>query len=182
MRLRFGVAMPPKGGRTCVIGVEVKEHRDPNTQRLSHEFVVGLVERVTPFTVEAARDRVVDLVGATESARPCVIVDVTTAQGLALQQALRGAYAPALHRPHAHPGTTPKGALFASFLQAYSQGRVTFLPELKYRADLDRALVFYMGGSKSESKQVDIELSSEDEAMVTALCLAMTWPKHGSTA
>jgi hypothetical protein len=56
---------------------------------------------------------------------------------------------------------------------------VTFLPGLKFRADLDKALVFYMGGGVSKH---GVDLESEDDALVIALGLALTWPKHGASA
>lgn len=178
MRVRFGVAMAPKGGRTAIIGLEVFEGRD-SKGRLEHAYHVGSIDWVTPFTVEAARDRAAELMTLLQEHRPCLLVDVGTPQGLALHQALRGSYSPDLHRPHAYPGTGPRAALFSSFLQAYSSNRVTFEPGLPHRADLDRALIFYMSGGVSRT---GVELDSEDEALVMALGLAMTWPKHGPTA
>lgn len=178
MRARFGVAMPAKGGRTAVVGVEVRERRGSDGL-LDHEFVVGYVERVGSYTVDGARERVAALMNAAKDVRPCAIVDVGSPQGLALQQSLRGAYDPELHRPHAYPGAGMRTALFASFLRAYSEGRVRFVHGLAHRADLDRALVFYMGGGTSKD---GVDLSSEDEALVVALGLAMFWPKHGPAA
>lgn len=178
MRMRFGVAMPVKGGRTAIVGVEVREARGAGG-RLEHSYVVGHVERVQPFTVEAARDRVAALMTAFADVRPCAMIDVGTPQGMALRQALRGAYPAELHRPHQYPGTGERVALFASFLQAYSTDRVRFAPGLKHRADLDRSLVFYMGGGV---KKDGAELSSEDEALVVALGLALFWARHGPAA
>lgn len=179
MRLRFGVSMAIKGGRTAIVAVEVKEGRDPNDQRLVHTFTVGAIERVTPFTVEAAALRIVALMNSVADHEPCVIIDVGSPQGMALRQALRGAYNSRLHRPHAYPGTGARNPLFASFLQAYSAGHVRFQPGIKYREDLDRALVFYMGIGVAKD---GVDLSSEDEALVVALGLALFWAKHGPPA
>jgi hypothetical protein len=170
--------MPLKGGRPCVVAAEVREARD-TTGRLVHAFDVGFVDRVTPFTVEAVRDRVADVMTRLQEHRPCAVVDVGSPQGLALWQGLRGAYPRELHRPHAYPGTGMRGPLFSAFLQAYSGGRVRFEPGLGYRQDLDRSLVFFAGGGVQKD---GIDLSSEDEAMVMALGLALTWPKHGALA
>lgn len=170
--------MPLKGGRPALVAVEVLESRDPQ-HRVVHDFVVRHVERVTPFGVDAARDRVAHFVDVMADQRPCVIIDVGSPQGLALHQACRGMWSRDLHRAHAFPGTGPRGPLFSAFLQAYSTGRVTFAPGLDFRADLDRALVFF-GGSGVKSDGVD--LSSEDEALVIALGLAMSWPRHGAPA
>jgi len=178
MRIRFGAAMPSKGGRTAVVGVEVRDARDPSG-RLVHQFTVGAIERVTPFTVEAARDRVVSMMTSVADTRPCAIVDVGTPQGMALRQALVGAYSRDLHKPHAYLGGTARNFLFSAFLQAYADGRVRFEPGLQYRADLDRALVFYLGGGVRKD---GFDLESEDEALVVALGLAMFWPRHGAQA
>lgn len=178
MRLHLGVAMAPRGGRTAVVGAEVLERRD-ETGRLEHRFVIGLVERVNPTTVEAARDRLAELMTALESDRPCAFVDTGSAQGLALRQALRGAWSREIHRAHAYAGTGARSELFASFLQAYSTGHVTFRPGLAHRKELDRALVNYLGGGAAKS---GVELSSEDEALVIAVGLALYWPRHGSRA
>ena len=177
MRLRVGAAMPVKGGRTALVVAEVREGRDTRG-RLNYEFHVGHVERVQPFTVDAARDRVVAIVDALRDQRPCVMVDVGSPQGLALRQQLRTRLGD-LHRPHAYPGTGDRPQLFSTFLQAYSDGRVTFEPGLRQRADLDRALVFYMGGGVLKD---GVELPSEDEALVVATGLALYWPMHGGRA
>jgi hypothetical protein len=178
VRLRLGVAMASKGGRTALVGAEVRQRR-ATSGRLEYDFTVGLVERVHPATVEAARARVAAVMESLADVRPCCIVDVGTAQGLALRQALRGAYKDGLHRPHAYPGHGERVELFAAFLQAYSTERVRFEPGLSHRADLDRALVFYMGGGVGKD---GVELASEDEALVVALGLAMFWPGHGQQA
>lgn len=178
MRLRFGVCMPEHGGRTAVVGVEVQESR-AHDGYLVHDFVVGSVDRVTPFTVEAARDRVCALATAVADLRPCALVDTGSPQGLALRRALRDAYPRDLHRPHAYPGTGSRVPLFSAFLEAYSAGRVHFRPGLAHRAALDRALVFYLGRGVGRE---GVALESEDEALVVALGLAMFWPRHGGTA
>lgn len=178
MRLRFGTAMAAKGGRTAIVGAEVRERRSKEG-RLEHTFLVGHVERVTPGTVEAARDRLAGLMTSFADLRPCILVDVGSAQGLALHKGLRGAYPEDLHRAHSYPGTGDRRDLFAAFLQAYASGRVYFLPGLDHRAELDRALVNYLGGGASKS---GVELSSEDEALVIALGLALFWPRHGPKA
>jgi hypothetical protein len=178
VKIRLGVAMPLKGGRPAIIAAEVLEARDP-TGRLVHGFDVGAVERVTPYSVEAAKARIVAMTTAAKEHLPCVIIDVGSPQGLALHQSMRTGWDRDLHRPHAYPGTGMRGPLFSTFLQAYSAGLVTFQPGLDARSALDRALVFYMGGGVAKS---GVELSSEDEALVVALGLAMTWPKHGGAA
>lgn len=178
MRMRFGAAMPTKGGRCAVVGVEVRESRGAD-QRLRYEYVVGLVDRVEPQTIEAAVGRLRELSGLFADLRPCVFVDVGSAQGLALRQAMIADWPSALHRPHAFAGTGERVALFAAFLQAYSTGRVRFEAGLAHRAELDQALVFYLGGG---AKKDGVELSSEDEALVVALGLALYWPRHGAPA
>lgn len=177
-RVRFGVAMAAKGGRSTVVGVEVREARDAQ-RRLIHHFEVGVIERVQPGTVEACASVVERLMTAAAGVRPCTIIDVGTPQGMALHQTLRGRWSRDLHRAHAYPGTGIRGPLFTSFLQAYSAGRVTFAAGLAHRKDMDKALVFYAGGGVSRH---GVDLTSEEEAMVIALGLALTWPKHGPPA
>ena len=171
--------MPEHGGRTAIVAAEVFERRGTGGV-LEHSFLVGHVDRVAPGTVEAARDRAAGAMTAVLKEKPCCIVDVSTPQGTALWRSLRGAWPKSAHGPHPYggPGYT-RAVLFASFLQAYASGKVRFRDGLAYRADLDRALVFYMGqGVKKEG----VELSSEDEAMVVALGLALYWPRHGAAA
>ena len=179
MKLRVGVAMPLKGGRPSIVVAEVRERRDPDTGRMLHHFHVGSVDRVTPYSVEAAQARIMKIVGATKEHKPCVLIDAGSPQGLALYQSMRTGYPRELHRPHAYPGVGMRPDLFSTFLQAYSAGRVSFEPHLDHRSALDRALVFYMGGGVEKT---GVELSSEDESLVIATGLAMTWPKHGPPA
>lgn len=181
MRLRVGAAMPEKGGRACVIGLEVRRGRDTKGRREWH-YVVGQVDRVQPGTVEAAAARVRSMIEPVRALRPCVMVDVGSPQGLALRQLMRNdrenPWPRELHRPHAYPRDS-REQLFAGFLEAYADGRVSFLPDLPYRDDLDRSLVFYLGGGAAKD---GFELESEDEAMVRALGLALVWPSHGPEA
>jgi hypothetical protein len=178
MRLHIGAAMPVKGGRPVIAGVEVFEGRGEGG-RLRHVYRVGLIERVTPYGIEAARDAVLAFMVSAIQHRPCVVVDTGHPAGLALHQALKTVMPPILHRPHSYPGAGVRPLLFAEFLKAYSEGRVEFEPGLRYRPDLDKALVFYQGGGVQRH---GVELESEDEAMVIALGLAMTWPMHGARA
>lgn len=178
MRLRIGACMPPKGGRTALVGVEVREGKLPDGRR-GYEFVVGMVDRVQPATVEAARDRVLERLAPVTASRPCVIVDVSSPQGLALRTQLREKMPRDLHRPHAYPRDTAQNLLFSGFLRAYSEGRVRFLEGLDFRGDLDKSLLFYMGRGVSKD---GVELEPEDEAMVVALGLGLTWPGHGAKA
>lgn len=178
MRVRFGVAMAPKGGKTAIVGVEVRERRGPDG-RLVHDFEVGALEWISPGTIEAASSRVLELLTLAKDVRPCAIIDVGSPQGLALHQHLRNRQPEGLHRPHAYPGTGSRAPLFGAFLQAYADGRVHFAAGLPNRADLDRALVFYTGGGVSKH---GVELKSEEEALVIALGLSITWPRHGAGA
>jgi hypothetical protein len=173
MRLRFGVAMAPKGGRTAIVGAEVRETRDARG-RLVHAYEVGFLERV-PGTLEASGDRVQELVEALAAERPCVFVDIGSAQGMALRASMRGRWDTS-HRAHAYPGSGERTELFAEFLQAYSTGRVRFRPGLEHRKELDKALVNYLGGGVAKT---GVDLTSEDEALVIALGLALHWPRHG---
>jgi hypothetical protein len=162
VRLRVGVAMPEKGGRTALVGAEVLEWREPDG-RLAHSFLVGFVERVSPPTIEAASGRVVAIAVAMREHRPCFIVDANTAQGDALRRSLRDRLGRDLHRPHGHAGR--RRDLFSGFLTAYTQGRVEVARAARARPDLERALVFYGGGG---TKRDGLELESEDEALVVA--------------
>jgi hypothetical protein len=103
-------------------------------------------------------------------------VDVSSPQGQALRVALNEQMPKGFHKAHEHSGTVD---LFSGFLQTYSASRVAFEPNLDYRGELDRSLVFYMGGGVSKH---GFELSSEDEALVVALGLALFWPRHGEKA
>lgn len=181
MRLRVGAAMPEKGGRAAIVGVEVLRGRDPRGRRAWH-YRVGAVRRVQPGTVEAAAEQVREVIEPAQHLRPCVLVDVGSPQGLALRQHMRNdrehPWPAQLHRPHAYPRDS-RDQLFAGFLEAYADGRVRFLPDLQHRAELDRSLMFYLGrGHKKDG----FELESEDEALVRALGLAMVWPSHGQEA
>jgi hypothetical protein len=166
--------MPIKGGRPAVVAVEIFEGRGPDG-RTTHRYRVGLVERITPYGIEVARDAVRDFMVGAAQYKPCVIVDTGSPAGLALHQALKTALPSSLHRPHSYPGVGARPLLFADFLKAYSEGRVEFVPNLRFRADLDKALVFYQGGGVSKH---GVEL----EALVIALGLAMAWPRHGPKA
>lgn len=177
MRVRFGLAMAPKGGRAALIGVEVRERPGPRSRPV-HEFYVGSLERLTG-TVEAAAERLTELMKAAAEVRPCAIIDIGSPQGQALHRSLRGKFPDGLHQAHAYPGTGQRTALFAAFLEAYGDGRVTFAPDLPHRKELDKALVFYMGGGVTKH---GLELTSEEEALVIALGLAIFWPKHGPAA
>lgn len=176
MRLRVGVAMPERGGRSALVGVEVLEARQADG-RLAHKFRVGLAERVAPGTIDAAMARLVSVAVPLSALGACVMVDVTTPQGQALRASVRDSLPPSGHRPHANPG--PRRDLFASFLAAYSQHRVEFVSGLQAGPDLARALVLF--GGTGRRKDGD-ELKSEDEALVVALCVAMSWPQHGRDA
>lgn len=178
MRLRFGVAMPDQGGRPAVVGVEVRRIGDPKARRQWH-FTVGHVERVAPKTVERARERVEEMVERLKEHRPCVFVDVGNPQGFALRRLWRKRWPKEAHFPHAYERTRADTALFSAFLEAYADGRIDFVPGLPHREELDRALVLFKGGGTSKA---GYELDSEDEALVTALCLALTWPSHGGPA
>jgi hypothetical protein len=171
--------MPLKGGRPAIIGVEVLRSRDPYTKKVLNHFDVGVIERVTPHSVEATKERLLRMVDSVKECFPCVFIDIGSPQGLALHQSTRTGYDKKLHRPHAYPGIGIRGPLFSQFLEAYAAERVSFQPDLPGRAALDRALVFFMGGGVAKS---GVELSSEDEALVIALGLAMTWPGHGPSA
>jgi hypothetical protein len=180
MRLRVGAAMPLKGGRPALIAVEVTKAGRDSRGREAFDFLVGHIERVMPTSVEKTSERLLAIIRAVEDVRPCMIIDAGSPQGLALYQNVRGSgIPPALHKPHAYPGTGQRTGLFASFLQSYSEGRIRFEPGLKHRGELDRSLVFYMGGG---TKTDGVELSSEDEALVIALGLAMSWPRHGGAS
>ncbi len=179
-RLRVGAAMPLKGGRPALVAVEVAVGpRDPKG-RPTFAFTVGHIERVSPTSVELTSERLRRLIEAVGDVRPCMMIDAGSPQGLALYQNVKAApLDPTLHKPHAYPGTGMRTGLFASFLQSYSAGLIRFRPGLPHRAELDRSLVFYMGGG---TKTDGVELSSEDEALVVALGLAITWPRHGPEA
>jgi len=174
--------MPLKGGRPALVAVEVRTGERDARGRSTFTYEIGHIERIQPTSVEGTAERLVALVRAVADQRPCMIIDTGSPQGLALYQTVRGQdLDAALHRPHAYPGTGQRTALFSGFLQGYSAGRIRFAPGLAHRAELDRALVFYTGSAKKSSgTQADVELSSEDEALVVALGLAMTWPRHGA--
>ena len=169
--------MAEHGGRAAIAGVEVTERRLADG-RLEHRFAVGALER-PEGTIEAVAARVRALTAAAAEVRPCSVIDIGSPQGLALRQTLRGAFSSDLHRPHAYPGTGSRRDLFAAFLEAYSAGRIEFAPGLPHRRELDKALVFYLAGEKGKKS---VELSSEEEALVIALGLALAWPRHGPAA
>jgi hypothetical protein len=178
MRLRVGVAMAPKGGRTGLVVAEVLERRTSLMKR-EYSYIVGHVDRITPPTVEEAADRVVALVRNIADEKPCVMVDTTSPQGVALRVALNERMPAGLHKAHAMEGAGIYKDLFSGFLQTYSASRVAFEPGLDYRGELDRSLVFYMGGGVAKH---GFEITSEDEALVVALGLALFWPRHGGKA
>lgn len=175
--------MPEKGGRPTIVAAEVRRAPDKDGRRRWH-FVVGYVERVRKQNIEGARDRVLTLMAATQGDRPCVFVDVGTPQGYALRRSLRDAWtdSPEFHRPHAYERTRFDQSMFAAFLEAYADGRITFVNGLDWRAEIDRALVLYKSGAKLTTKEAGDELASEDEGLVHALSLAMMFPTHGQEA
>lgn len=178
MRMRFGVAMPDEGGRAAIVGVEVTRNPDPKARRKWH-FRVGHVDRVVPKTLEATREKAEQMARMLKESRPCFFVDVGNPQGYALRRLLRERWPEGVHLPHAYERTRADTNLFSSFLQAYADGMIDFAPWLEHRNELDRALVLYKGGGVARS---GYDLESEDEALVTALCLALTWPGHGGPA
>jgi hypothetical protein len=181
-RLRVGAMMPLKGGRPSLVAVEVREGPRDSHGRTTFLYEVGHIERITPASVEGTAERLGALVGAVADVSPCMMIDTGSPQGLALYQAVRAQHrSPGVHRPHSYPGTGQRTALFSGFLQSYAAGHIRFAPSLAFRADLDRSLVFYMGTKKGGTAS-DVELSSEDEGLVVALGLAMTWPRHGAEA
>jgi hypothetical protein len=137
------------------------------------------VERVRAQTIQGARDRVLSLMAAAEQEVPCVFVDVGTPQGFALRRSLRDTWpkTDVFHRPHAYERTRFDSTMFATFLEAYADGRITFADDLDFRGDIDRALVLYRSGGVKEAGD---ELSSEDEGLVHALSLSMMFPTHGT--
>jgi hypothetical protein len=178
VRLRFGASMPEKGGRPCVVGVEVRRAPNQYGRRRWH-FVVGHVERVRQQTIQGTVDVIRDLVLPVSDVDPCVFVDAGTAQGFALRRSLRTEWPDKLHRPHAYQRTRFDNTMFATFLEAYADGRITFRENLPWRKELDRSLILYRAGGVSQAGD---ELSSEDEAMVHALALAIMFPTHGAAA
>lgn len=178
--MHFAVSMPEKGGRPCVVAAEVRRAPDQQGRRRWH-FVVGYVERVKSATIQGARERVRDLVLPLSDVEPCVFVDAGTPQGHALRRVIRDGWPTELHRPHAYERTRFDVTMFAQFLEAYADGRITFRDHIdaQTRKELDRALILYRAGGKSDAGD---ELASEDEAMVHALCLAVMFPTHGPDA
>lgn len=178
MRIRLGVAMPDKGGRTAIVGVEVREASVAG--RRVHHFTVGHVDRVEPGTVEASAARVAELVEQLRAHRPCVTVDLGNPQGHALRRMLRKMLPSELHRPHGYERTKADTHLFAQLLEAYADDRVAIRDGLQHVGDLSLALA--MHGAKKTDRTGAVELSSEDEALVTATCLGLTFPTHGAVA
>lgn len=180
MRLHFAVSMPEKGGRPAVAGVEVRRAPDEKGRRRWH-FVVGYVERIRTHSIQGTRDRLEDLVLPLADVSPCVFVDCGTPQGIALRRSLRVGWPEKLHLPHAYERTRFDSTMFAQFLEAYADGRVTFRPGIDplVRKELDRALILYRAGGKSDAGD---ELESEDEALVHALCLGVMFSTHGPEA
>ena len=174
MRLRLGVAMAVKGGRTAIVGSEVFEKRNLDG-RTVYSFEIGSIDRI-PGTVEGTRDRVIDYITKLAEFKPCVMTDIGSPQGEALLRAMRDGWPKDIHRPHAYEGVGDRKPLFSAFLHAYSNGRVVIPKKLKHRAELDKSLVFFMGSGHAKE---GLELESEDEAMVVALGLSLVWPIHG---
>lgn len=180
MRLRVGAMMPVKGGRPAIVCSEIFERASPDGSR-SYDYVVGRVERVIPFSVEAASARVLAIIAAwtAQGRQACVFTDVNTPQGTVLYSHLRASLPDSVHRPHGFRGRADRADLFGAFLGPYSAGRVRFVPGMDFRADLDRSLVFFGGtGVRADG----VELASEDEALVAAVGLSMQHPGHGPDA
>lgn len=178
MRLHFGVAMPEKGGRPAIVAAEVRRAPSIAGRRQWH-YVIGHVDRVAGQSIEAARDRALELAIITREEEPCFFVDGGTAQGIALRKTMRREWPDDLHRPHAYERTKFDVTMFSHFLEAYADGRITFLPNLDHRRELDRALVLF----RSEGvKSAGAEQLSEDDALVYAASLAVMFPTHGPVA
>lgn len=176
MRLHIAVAMPEKGGRPSVVATEVFRGPDVGGRRRWY-YEIGYVERIADQTVQGARDAVTAAAIKLLDVRPCVFVDIGVPQGYALKRSFRAEWPEAqLHIPHAYQRLKMETALFATFLEAYADGRVTFLDDIPYRKDVDKALILYRGGSTSKAAE---EMPSEDEGLVSALCLSLMWPSHG---
>lgn len=160
--------------------VEVRRAPDQQGRRRWH-FVIGYVERVKTPTIQGTVARVRELTLPLQDVEPCVFVDAGTPQGFALRRSLRAEWPEKLHRPHAYERTKFDMTMFGQFLEAYADGRVTFKPSIDAltRKELDRALILYRAGGKSESGD---ELASEDEALVHAVCLATMFATHGPDA
>jgi len=179
MRLHVAAAMPEEGGRPSVVVTEVFRAPDIAGRR-RWRFVVGHVERVRDQTVQGAREAVSSIITRISDQGPCVFVDIGTPQGLALRRSFRADWPEkTVHLPHAYPRLPRETALFAAFLEAYADGRVTFLDDVAYRSDLDKALVLYRGGKVSKAAE---EMPSEDDSLVVATCLSLMWPSHGPDA
>jgi hypothetical protein len=174
--MHVAVAMPEKGGRPSVVAAEVFRGPDVAGRRRWH-FQVGYVDRVADMTVQGAREAIVELTAKIAEIHPCVFVDIGTPQGYALKRSFRAGWNEKdLHMPHAYQRLKMETALFAAFLEAYADGRVTFLDDVRFRRDVDKALILYRGGATSKAAE---EMPSEDEGLVSALCLALMWPSHG---
>lgn len=183
MRLHVGVAMPEKGGRPAIVAAEVRRAPDEGGRRRWH-YVVGHVDRVRAQTIEGARDATRTLVDRVADVEPCVFVDCGTPQGIALRRSLRVEWPRALHRPHAYERTRFDPVMFAHLLEAYADGRITFLPDLPHRRDLDRALVLFRSSEKDKRSGISAgaDQLSEDDALVFATSLAVMFPTHGPEA
>lgn len=179
MRIHVGVAMPEKGGRPAVVAAEVRRAPDGTDGKRRWHYVVGYVDRVKQQTIEGARDAVREIVDRVIDVEPCVFVDCGTAQGIALRRSMRLDWPKHIHRPHAYERTRFDAAMFAHLLEAYADGRITFLPDLPFRKDLDRALVLFRSTGVSHA---GAEQLSEDDALVFAATLAVMFPTHGPEA
>lgn len=168
--------MPEEGGRPSLVVTEV--YRAPDVAgRRRWRFVIGHVDRVRDQTVQGAREATTSLIRRVEDENPCVFVDIGTPQGLALRRSFRTDWPEKnVHLPHAYPRLPRETMLFAAFLEAYADRRVSFLTDVGYRKDLDKALVLYRGGKISTAAA---EIPSEDESLVVATCLSLMWPSHG---
>lgn len=176
MRVHVAASMPEKGGRPSIVAAEVFRGPDVAGRRRWH-YEIGYIERVKDQTVQGARDAVIAVTQKILDARPCVFVDIGVPQGYALKRSFRAEWPETvLHVPHAYQRLKMETALFATFLEAYADGRVVFLDDVPHRKDVDRALILYRGGTTSKAAE---EMPSEDESLVSALCLALMWPSHG---
>lgn len=179
MRLHVGVSMPEKGGRPAIVAAEVRRAPDAPDGRRRWHYVVGHVDRVRSQTIEGARAACRDLVDRVGDLEPCFFVDCGTAQGIALRRTMRLDWPKSVHRPHRYERTRFDTSMFAHILEAYSDGRITFLPDLPFRKDLDRALVLFRSAGVGSA---GAEQMSEDDALAFAASLAVMFPTHGPGA
>jgi hypothetical protein len=190
LRINISAAMSRSGrfSQTALVAVEhVRVARPTPTSRATWQHIVRYIGQTGP-TVEAARYQIIRMVREAAEIRPWVVVDTGAGGGAALFNVILEARnagdfpkdgpAGPIPRPSAYRERgNARQELIDVILTAYAGDTLRFQAGLPLRGELARALA----NRNSTVAEDGIIATGSDEALVTALGLAMRWgPYHGT--